>query len=146
MSTTAGLRAPLEDFRVHVKLKIAALWTAVMFCYIYGDIFVLQQPGHLTAIIAGTVWHGGPVTQGMLLAFAVAMAIPSVMVFLSLALKPTINRWTNIGLGLFSTVFMLLTMTATGVWYFYTFLGVVETVLTLSIVWYAVKWPQQEAR
>src|SRR5437868_5271190 len=102
MSTPATPRASLEDFRVPVKLKLAALWTAV--------------------IIAGTVWRGGPVTQGMLLAFAVSMAIPSVMVFLSLVLEPNINRWTNIVLGLFSTVFMLLTMAATGGLYFYTFL------------------------
>jgi hypothetical protein len=40
---------------------------------------------------------------------------------------------------------MILTMTASGVWYFYLFLGMVESILTLSIVWHAWKWPKQVA-
>jgi len=71
------------------------------------------------------------------------MAIPSVMVFLSLALKPNPNRWVNIILGLIYTVIMLITMP--GAWSFYMFLGVVEVVLTGLIVWYAWNWPRREA-
>ena len=29
----------LDDLKVHVKLKISALWTSAMFCYIYADYF-----------------------------------------------------------------------------------------------------------
>jgi len=28
----------LDDIKIHVKVKLSALWAAVMFCYIYGDI------------------------------------------------------------------------------------------------------------
>jgi hypothetical protein len=35
----------LDDIKVHVKIKISALWASVMFCYIYGDYFGLYKPG-----------------------------------------------------------------------------------------------------
>ncbi len=34
----------LEDFKVNVKIMLSALWTSVMFCYIYGDYFELYVP------------------------------------------------------------------------------------------------------
>lgn len=27
----------LDDVPVPIKIKLAALWTSVMFCYVYGD-------------------------------------------------------------------------------------------------------------
>jgi hypothetical protein len=33
-----------EDIRVHVRLKLFALWSSVMFFYIYGDYFELYTP------------------------------------------------------------------------------------------------------
>jgi uncharacterized membrane protein len=141
MSTKEDSDATREDFTVPVKLKLAALWTSLMFCYVYGDIFTLQEPGHLNRLIAGTLWNGGPLTQGLLLSFAIGMVIPSVMVFLSLALKPIVSRWTNIVVASLVTVGPLLTVV--GAWYYYVFLSVVETILTLLIIWYAWKWPRQ---
>ena len=147
MNNTEKPANALEDFKINVKLKIASLWTAVMFCYVYGDIFVLQEPGHLKDIIAGTVWYGKPLSQGRLLSFAISMAIPSVMIFLSVALTPKINRWTNIVLGLFSSAFVVLILAMTqGLWSFYIFLSAVETVLTLLVVWYAWNWPKQSEK
>jgi hypothetical protein len=130
----------LENPQVHVKLKLSALWAAVMFCYIYGDYFGLFKPGHLASMAAGKMGPLGPATQGVLLGVAIMMAIPSVMVFLSLALPPAANRWTNITFGVIYTVIMLMTMP--GAWMFYLFLGVVEIVLTSLIVWYAWSWPR----
>ena len=71
------------------------------------------------------------------------MAIPSVMVFLSLVLKANLNRRVNIIFGAIYTVIILITMWN---WAFYIFLGVVEIVLTALIVWYAWHWPKQEAK
>jgi hypothetical protein len=133
----------LDDIKVHVKLKLSALWVSVTLCYIYGDYFGLYEPGKLQGMLEGTMGPLGPTTQGVLLGTAILMAIPSVMVFLSLALKPNPNRWVNIVLGVIFTVIMLITMP--GAWVFYMFLGVVEVVLTALIVWYAWKWPKQEA-
>jgi hypothetical protein len=84
----------------------------------------------------------GPATQGVLLGTSLVMALPSVMIFLSLALKPNLNRWVNIIFGMVYTVIILITMWD---WAFYIFYGIIEVVLTSLIVWYAWKWPKQEA-
>ena len=132
----------LDDIKIHVKMKLSALWVSVMLCYIYGDYFGLYEPGKLQGMLEGKMGPLGPTTQGVLLGTAILMAIPSVMVFLSLALKPNPNRWVNIILGVIYTVIMLITMP--GAWAFYKFLGVVEVVLTALIVWYAWNWPKRE--
>ncbi len=129
----------LLDTPVHVRIKLSALWASVMFCYVYGDFFGLFKPGKLAAMLAGNT-PLGETTQGILLSFAVVMAIPSAMVFLSLVLPPTFARWANIAFGLIYTAIMLLAMR--GAWSFYLFLGIVEMALTLLIAWYAWTWPK----
>ena len=131
----------LDDTKVHVKLKLSALWAAVMFCYIYGDYFGLYAPGKLAEILAGKMEPLGPATQGMLMGVAIMMVVPSIMVFLSLVLPPALNRWANIVLGAAYTAIML--MTIPGAWAFYILLGIIEVVLTALIVWYAWNWPKR---
>ncbi len=132
----------LDDIKIHVKIKLSALWAAVMFCYIYGDIFRLFQHGELQAMLDGKMW-GLPVTQGLLLGTSAFIAIPSIMVFLSLALRPGLNRLANILFGVIYTGTMLYTMMYSGPWAFYIFLGFIEVALTVLIVWYAWSWPKQ---
>ena len=133
----------LDDIKIHVKVKILALWVSLMLSYIYGDYFGLYKPGTLQSMLDGQMGPLGPTTQGVLLGTSVLMVIPAVMVFLSLALRPNPNRWMNIIFGAIYTVIMLITMP--GAWAFYIFLGVVEVVLSALIVWYAWNWPKQEA-
>src|SRR3954471_18294170 len=92
--------APLSDPKLPVKLKLSALWTSVMFCYIYADYFELFKPGKVERIIAGN-GPVGPTSQTGLVIASVVLAIPTLMIFLSLALKPTISRWLNIIFGSF---------------------------------------------
>lgn len=132
-------RASLEDVRIPVQMKLAALWTSVMFCYIYADYFGLYIPGSLQKMIAGQIEPLGETTQQKLLGTSLMLAIPSVMIFLSVALKPAINRWINIVVGILYTVIILMTMWG---WMFYQLYGVIEISLTLLVVWYAWKWPR----
>jgi hypothetical protein len=125
----------LEDIPVPVKLKLAGLWTSLMFCYIYGDYFGLFQAGNLQDMLQGKMGPLGPATQGVLLGTSILLAVPALMIFLSLALKPVINRWMNILLGVFYALVMLVSMP--GSWWFYLFFGVIEIVLSLLIVWCA---------
>src|SRR5262245_48647104 len=136
-------RPALQDAKVPVRLKLSALWASLMFCYIYGDYFGLYKPGKLRGMLEGMMGPLGPTTQGVLLGTSVLMAVPAVMVFLSLVLAPSISRWANIVLGVLYPVIMLVTMP--GSWAFSFFLGVVEVVLSLAIVTYAWKWPRAEA-
>jgi hypothetical protein len=52
----------------------------------------------------------GPVPQGALVAVSVSMAVPALMVFLSLTLKASLSRWLNIIGGVLYSLFVLLTM------------------------------------
>lgn len=138
MGTTA-----LEDTRIPTRAKLSALWASVMFCYVYGDYFELYVPGKLQEMLQGEMALG-TVTQQVLLGTSIVMAVPSLMVFLSLALAPAVSRWLNIAVGLFYTGIMLLIL-ADGAWAFYMFFAVIEIVLTLLVVWHAWRWPRQSA-
>src|SRR5882672_700943 len=140
MSPADAPKPGLQDTKVDIKIRLAALWAATTFCYIYGDYFELYVPGKLGGMLEGKMQPLGLVTQEMLLGTSVLMAIPSVMVFLSLVIRPSINRWTDIVFGTLFTAIMLLAIQ--GSWTFYKFFGVVEIALTATIVWYAWRWPR----
>lgn len=133
----------LKDFKINVKLKLSALWVAVMFCYVYGDFFSLFVPGRLERLMDGNSGMGAT-TPMKILMFAILMTLPSVMVFLSLVLKPKVNRLVNLSMGVFFTAVMILVVaTSLGDWMiFYTYLGIVEIIITSLIVWYAWRWPK----
>lgn len=143
MNTQRSTKAALEDLKVPVKLKLAALWTSLMFLYIYGDYFGLFQSGNLQDMLQGKMGPLGATTQGVLLGTSVLMAVPSLMVFLSLVMKPGLSRVLNIFLGFLYAIIMLVSMP--GAWTFYLFLGVIEVALSLLIVWQAWKWPRMAA-
>jgi len=130
----------LEDVRIHVRFKLAALWASLMFCYVYGDYFGLYQPGTLRGMLDGRMGPLGPTTQGVLLGTSLLMAIPSLMVFLSLVLPAVLCRWIQVVLGTAYALIMLVSMP--GAWLFYLFFGAIEVVLSASIVWYAWRWPK----
>ena len=132
-----------EDIKVHVRFKLFALWSSVMFFYIYGDYFELYQPGKLQQMIAGRMPFGA-ISQGVLMGMAAVMVIPSLMPFLSLVLPAGVNRWANILFGAVYTVIMILAIR--GGWHFYVSFGLIEITLTLLIVWYAWTWPKQPTR
>jgi hypothetical protein len=133
----------LEDVNVNVKTKLSILWATVMFIYIYVDIFRFFQPGELENILAGKVWIF-EITQTWALSAMIMMTIPSLMVFLSLTLKAKANRWTNIIMGILHIAIAIGNVIGE-TWAYYIFGGVVEVVLLSLIVWYAWKWPKQEA-
>ena len=131
-----------EEFKVNTRIKLAALWTAVMFCYIYGDYFSLYVPAKINGFISGDNLLNSPVK---LLAAAILTAVPSLMILLSLVLPPALARWMNFIFGIFYTAIMLLIAFTTLApwWSFYVFLALLEVVLTSMAVWYAIKWPRK---
>lgn len=130
----------LEDVKINIKIKLAGLWVSLVLCYIYGDYFGLYTPNTLEDIIAGKMGPLGNVTEGILVGVSVMMSIPSLMVFLSLVLKPKISRWLNIIFGIIYTLIMIITIP--GSWFYYIYFGIIEIAITLAIVWYAWRWPK----
>lgn len=134
----------LEDTKVHTRFKLSALWASTMFCYIYCDYFELYVPGKLASISSGKMGPLGPVTQGVLLGTAILMAIPSLMIALSLVLAPPVSRWLNIVSGSLYTMLLALIVYESD-WYFYKFFAATEAVLTALVVWYAWNWSKAKA-
>ena len=127
-----------HEKRVHIRIKLSALWASVMFCYIYADYFSLWQPGTLDGMAGGESFLS---TQGGLLAASALMAIPSVMIFLPLVLPTRTNRWVNIVLGVAYTAVIAVGMP--GAWLFYILFNVIEVALTLTVVvvaWRESRW------
>ena len=133
--------------KIGVRLKISALWIAMLFLFAYGDIFGMFQPGRIDEIRAGTV-GGMRISQTFLLAVSVYIAIASVMVFLTLTLPPRANRRTNIVLAVLYIVSIVASVIVSFVasvvgekWVYFWFLSVVECALLLLVVWNAWRWP-----
>ncbi|HJW09048.1 MAG TPA: DUF6326 family protein [Holophagaceae bacterium] len=140
MTASDAPKPVLQDTKVDTRIKLAALWAATTLCYLYGDYFDLYRPGKLGGMLEGRMPPLGPVTQGVLLGTSILMAIPSLMVALSVLLRPGLSRWANI---LFGAVFsLIMALAIQGTWTFYKFFGLVEIALTLTIVWIAWRWPR----
>jgi Family of unknown function (DUF6326) len=131
----------VEDVKVNLKVKLAALWTAFMFLYIYVDYFGLYMPGHLDAMLAGKMWVID-VTQVILLVALTSVTIPALMIFLSVALPPKVSRWTNIIVAAVYIPYSLFNL-AGEAWIHMVFGAVVEVVLLFLIIRYAWTWPHQ---
>ena len=55
-------KAALESFALPVNLKLALLWAALMFLYVYNDYFSLYEPGTIPAMMAGSLGPLGKAT------------------------------------------------------------------------------------
>ncbi|WP_048330894.1 DUF6326 family protein [Bizionia psychrotolerans] len=132
----------LENPIVNIKIKLAGLWAAVTFCYLYGDYFELYTPEKVNSLISGNNILDTP--SSLLLA-SIILAIPSIMVAASLLLKPKLNRILNILFGILFTIMMVfIAINSTNEWYlFYMFLAILESIITALIVWHAWKWPKK---
>lgn len=131
----------LLDTKIDIKVKLAGLWTSLVLLYLYGDYFELYVPDKVTGLANGDHHLDSP---AKLLTAAVALASPSMMVAVSIVAKPRISRPLNIVLGLaFSMVTALIAATSLTPWYgFYAVLAAVESIITISIVVCAWRWPR----
>jgi hypothetical protein len=110
------------------------------------DILSFFHPGTIDEILSGLI-VGIPIDQVSMLSAAILMAIPSVMVFLSLTLKANVNRWANIVVGVVYTflgVSEIIDQTVDP-WAYKILMPLLRVVFTVLIVWFAWKWPKQKS-
>ncbi len=143
MNTPKTLQNTLEDIKITVKLKLAALWTSFMFLYIYVDYFHLYMPGSLKEMLVGKVFVF-EITPVFLLAALSSITIPALMIFLSVALPAKVNRWTNLIVASLYIPYTLFNL-AGEAWIHMVFGAAVEVVLLCLIIRNAWKWPRVEA-
>ena len=132
----------LEDIKVSVKLKLAALWTSLMFLIIYLDYFHLYMPGSLEDISASKVYIFD-ITQVFLLAALGMVTMPALMIFLSVALPAKVNRWVNIIIAAIN-IPLLLSNLAGEAWVHMVVGAIIQVILLGLIIHYAWKWPKVE--
>lgn len=117
-----------------VRIKLSALWVALMLTYLLGDVLRIYsgdfKPGEI---------GGKQMSQGGYLGIAAFMVIPVVMVFLSLILVHPVDRWANIIVAVIFFAFNLIGL-PTYVGAYDKFLIVVGLVFNVLTVWYAWKW------
>jgi hypothetical protein len=133
-----------KDFEINTKIKLSVLWATVTLCYLYGDYFELYVPHKVRGLISGNNLLNSP---AKLFAATVLLAIPALMVFISIILKPQINRLLNIFFGtVYSAIMILIAFTSLTEWRaFYVFLAIVESIITILIICYAWTWPREES-
>lgn len=129
----------LEEYRAPAKVKLSALWASTMFCYIYGDYFGLYVVGTLADMNHGNMGPLGHATPGVLTGVSLMMAVPSLMVALSLLLPARVCRWACIVLGVFHTAIMAISLPDSEP--FYKALAMIEMALTMTITVIAIRWP-----
>jgi uncharacterized protein DUF6326 len=126
------------------KTVLSMLWVFVMFNYVYADVYTLffrpvLQPESWQQFLSGSA-GGVQITDGFVLITAVLMETAIAMVLLSRILSYSANRWANVFLGAFHTLFVAWSLLGETPTLFYAFFAAVEIACTLYIVWYAWQW------
>jgi len=131
-----------EPFHVNVRIKISALWTSMLFVFAYVDLFSLYRPDFRADLEAGEI-GGFTVNQAFLLGTTIYVAIPSLMVFCVLILRPRANRIANIALS----IIYALTIIAGAIdeWNYYIVGSAIDVALLAAIASYAWTWPKETA-
>ena len=145
MRTQRAELTALEDRQLPVQAKLAAAWTSFMFLYIYVDYFHLYKPGVIDDILTGTVWEFD-ISQTLLTAFLTLIAIPSLMVMLSMTLPARANRTINLIVASLYVPVSMFNVVGESWTYFYGLSIGLEVLLLAFILRSAWTWPRTTSR
>lgn len=131
---TATSSAPA---RIDVRIRMSALWTAVLFVFAYVDLFSLYRTDVRDALDQGSVGIF-EVGQPFLLGVTLYVIVPSLMIYLTLVLPRRTNRMLTI------VVALLYALTifggAIGEWGYYMVGSAVEVALLAVVIHHAWTW------
>ena len=143
METSKSTKSFLNT-KLDIKIKLFALWTTLMFLFVYADLKAIYQTGTVEAILKGEI-IGMKIDDFFLLSSSMLMSIPAIMIFLTIIMKPKINRVLNL---IFPCLFIFVnigTYFAPGkVWYYYVYFTSLEYIICLTIIWLSWEWPKIE--
>lgn len=129
-----------QDSWINPRIKIAALWTSMLFIFAYVDLFSLYRDDVRADIEAGKMF-AFTIGQGFLFGVTTYIAIPSLMLFLSLILSVGVTRRANIVVAALYAV--TVAGSAIGESNYYYILGsLTEAALLAGVVYYAWTWPK----
>ena len=136
----------LADPPIPVRTKLAAAWTSFMFLYVYVDVLNFYKPGVVDGILNGLVWRF-EVSSTLLTVMLASVAIPALMVMLSMTLRARVARLTNlVAASLYTPYSMFNAAGATWEWGFFYGLSIgIEVLLLIFILRSAWTWPRTPA-
>jgi hypothetical protein len=132
----------LEDLRIPVQAKLAAAWTSFMFLCAYVDIIAFFKPGVVDDILVGTVYEFD-ISQTLLTAFLTLIAIPILMVMLSMMLPARANRTINLVVASLYIPVSMFNAVGESWTYFYGLSIGLEVLLLAFILRSAWTWPRR---
>ncbi len=130
-----------------LKIRLAVLWIFMAVAMSAYVVLAFMTEGAIEAVTSGE-FEGIQITDASLWILALFWLIPLTMAFLSVTLKDSMNRWANMIAGLgFAIVYIIaaigtLSEGETGGHLLMEFSKAAAAIL---VVWYAWKWPRQEA-
>lgn len=133
----------LDNSPVPVRAKIAAAWTSFMFLYVYVDVLNFYKPGVVEGILDGLVWRFD-VSSTLLTVMLASVAIPALMVMLSMTLPARVNRAVNLVVAsLYIPYSVFNAAGATWEWAFFYGISIgIEVLLLAFILRSAWTWPR----
>ena len=129
----------LNAKKIDTKVLLSTLWIVVMINMLKADILSLYIPGAAEEV-AKTA--GETPIALLMLGGAIMMEISIVMIILSRVLKYGVNRWVNIIASIITIAFIWGGASSEP---HYLFIGTVETICLLLVLWNAWKWAEQVA-
>ena len=141
MNTDPETATALHDSPVSVRAKLAAAWTSFMFLYIYVDYLHLYKPGALEDMLAGVVWEFD-ISQTFVVIALASIAIPTLMILLSMALPARVNRAINLVVATLLIPYSAFNVVGGSWLYFYGLGVVIEVILLAYILRSAWTWPR----
>lgn len=126
------------DHRVDPRLTIAASWTSMLFLFVCVDLFSLYRKDVRADLEAGKV-AAFTIGQGYLLGVIVYVAVPSLMLLLSLVMPARVTRAANIAVAAIYAV--TIAASAVGEWTYFVVGSVIEVTLLVAIAYQAWTWP-----
>lgn len=130
----------LHDPRIPVRAKLAAAWTSFMFLYAYVDILNFFTPGVVEDILDGKVFEFD-LSQAFSTTALTLVAIPTLMVALSMTLPARASRTTNLVVALLYVPVTAFNAVGASWLYFYGLGIALELLLLALIVRHAWTWP-----
>lgn len=130
----------LDDQPTSVRVKLATAWTSFMFLYAYVDILNFFTPGVVDDILEGKVFEFD-LSQTFSTTALTLVAIPILMIVLSMTLPARAGRVTNLVVASFYVPVTVFNIVGASWLYFYGLGIVLELTLLALIVRYAWTWP-----
>ncbi len=133
----------LDNPPIPVQAKLAAAWTSLMGLVIYIDYLHLYQPGEIDDIRGGFIF-AFDISGTLISVFFVFIAIPALMVMLSMTLPAKVNRATNLVVASLYTpaVGMNFLGAPSGYAFYYALTIGVEVLILAFILRSAWTWPR----